>query len=1006
MTSLTKTIYFALLASLLLGFSILSQLQAAQTNNAPRTFYCSWDNSLQPDIAAGAVSFTGQESIVDSSRGKVLQITDKPISYMPNGNFTRDQGSMSLWFKLAPDAASKRQAIFSATNFRFQIYRDKNQVFFMTGAKLPGKNFKWDYSLLLRNKHIPVDQWIHLAMTWDMTTGKKAVYLNGKLAGQTQTPFMEAGHGGQSMKIGDGAAGLYDELNIWSTVLTAEQINEVYTQGAPKPQAIKPRDDNPVGWRIEPQLAYLNYSDSIIAPGQSITINLPFINQTQSPQTMTARLTVLDTWEKQVLPSDEISLTLQPNEKQIVSKTITLDQLGCYKLRITDVQNQACLKEVTSFACLPQGNPPAHPFFGAHVNATQNMPEMARRIGYAKNRVHNMTQFTWWVRLEPERGQWQIDKQKQTYDRYNDLGFEHYGQWFGSPYWAVTLPDGNHPTPRKANSYPAGWAPTDEQAIRDYVTRTIQAFPRIKQWEMWNEPYVSMFWQGSPDQYFQLCRIMYQQAKQVRPDLQVYAQLPYDSPWLDRVLELGLLDYCDGIAYHRYYKGSEHPQAIAMPVNKLRKRLADFGKADLPLINSESGVTGTTFLRGLHIPEFSPEILQTEFQFREAASMMVQSNIVLMSLDVKARYHYFHQPVNIRKGRAYPNYTTCEITRSPLPMAISNAILVWQLDGGNIQQTLSPVNGLRVYLAKRNDGKTLAIVWCEDQAKINLTANAQQALNMMGNPLENKDKITIADEPVYLIFDQTANAVASQFTKNNIQIIAKPIYAQQTSDDVVVAPLPPMPDFQVATEIGLSRLHPVDLSNFVNMSTADPIQGDGKGGWTDEGPNNDASMITPGKHTWFGVPFIMPGKTINDPSVITLKGMTFNSGPISVGPIPVNQERVRGLFFAHAANWMSGKVNEVPVIYTVTYEDGSTVEIPMRGGREINNWWFKPTEDEDSRSIQFVHPDPITRKSPARYLRVVYWENPKTNKPIKSISLRCNDQKKTYVLCGITVAKW
>lgn len=1005
MTTLTKTIFLGCIACLLSGSLTLTQLHAAQTINASRTFYCSWDQSLKPDLAAGAVSISGPENMVDSSRGKVLRITDQPISYMPNGNFTREHGSLSLWFKLDPESAFKRQAIFSATNFRFQIYRDKNQVFFMTGAKLPGENFKWDYTLLLRNKNVPVDRWTHLAMTWDQKTGNKAVYLNGKLAGQTQTPIFEAGPGGQSMKIGDGAPGLYDDLNIWSTVLTSQQINDVYTQGVSKPQPAQQTQTH-VGWRIEPQLAYLNYSDSIIAPGQSITIKIPFINQTQHAQTMTARLNVLDTWEKQVLPSSEIQLSLQPNEKQVISKTFTLDQLGCYKLRITDPQNEDCLKEVTSFACLPEGSPPVHPFFGAHVNATQNMPEMARRIGYAQNRVHNMTQFTWWVRLEPERGQWQIDKQKQTYDRYNDLGFEHFGQWFGSPYWAVTLPDGKHPTPRKPNSYPAGWAPTDEQAVRDYVTRTIEAFPQIKQWEMWNEPYVSMFWQGSPDQYFQLCRIMYQQAKRIRPDLQVFSQLPYDSPWLDRVLELGILDYCDGIAYHRYYKGSEHPQAVAIPVKKLRKRLADFGKADMPLINSESGVTGTTFLRGLKIPEYSPEILQTKFQFREAASMMVQSNIVLMSQGVKARYHYFHQPVNIKKGRAYPNYTTCEITRSPLPMAISNAILVWQLDGGRVKQTLSPIEGLRVYFSKRNDGKTLAIAWCEDQAKITLSVTPDQALNMMGNPLENKAKISISDEPVYLIYDQPIQTVANQFTKNNILITSKPSYAQQTSDDVVVAPLAPMPDFQVATEIGSSRLHPVDLSNFVNMATADPIQGDGKGGWTDEGPNNDARMITPGKHTWFGVPFVMPGKTINDPSVITLKGMTFNSGPTSVGPIPINQQRVRGLFFAHAANWMAGKINEVPVIYTVQYEDATSVEIPMRGGREINNWWFRPTEDEDSRSIQFVHPDPITRKSPARYLRVVYWENPNTNSPIKSISLRCNDEKKTYVLCGITVAKW
>jgi hypothetical protein len=134
--------------------------------------------------------------------------------------------------------------------------------------------------------------------------------------------------------------------------------------------------------------------------------------------------------------------------------------------------------------------------------------------------------------------------------------------------------------------------------------------------------------------------------------------------------------------------------------------------------------------------------------------------------------------------------------------------------------------------------------------------------------------------------------------------------------------------------------------------------------------------------------------------------MTFNSGPMSVGPIPIRQERVRGLFFAHAANWMSGKITEIPVIYTVEYQDGSTVEIPMRGGREINNWWFLPTDDEDCRSVQFVHPDPITRKSPARYLRIAYWANPKIDVPIKNISLRCHDDHKTYVLCGMTVAKW
>jgi hypothetical protein len=165
-------------------------------------------------------------------------------------------------------------------------------------------------------------------------------------------------------------------------------------------------------------------------------------------------------------------------------------------------------------------------------------------------------------------------------------------------------------------------------------------------------------------------------------------------------------------------------------------------------------------------------------------------------------------------------------------------------------------------------------------------------------------------------------------------------------------------------------------------------------------------MMTPGSHTWFGVPFVFPGKTVLDPSVVTLKGMTFSSGPSSVGPIPMNMSNVRGLFFAHAANWLAGKPSEVPVTYTVTYEDGSTVEIPMRGGREINNWWFAPQPDEEAQAVQFTHPQPLEPKHASRYLRICYWENPHSNVPVSSITIKSTNSQMTYVLCGITAAKW
>tara|TARA_Y100000589_G_scaffold134416_1_gene128507 strand:- start:766 stop:3720 length:2955 start_codon:yes stop_codon:yes gene_type:complete len=981
---------------------------ASDELHAGRIFYCSWDAALKPDMAAGAESWTGDYQSQAGHSGNALKITDTPVTYMPNGNFTREIGTLSLWFKLDKNDQADRMGIVSATNFRFQNYRKNNQAFFMTGSKLPGKNFKWDYSLLLHNRDVPFEQWIHLVLTWDSKTGQRHVYLNGVLAGKTKSNLIETGAGSQSLKLGINAPGLYDELNIWNIVLSEEQIRSIYQHGTPAVEASNAHTKNEkADWLIEPKLVYLKYSDSLVDSGQPIELKIPFVNNTSQQQKMTARLQIMDTWEQPVGAFEDITLDLAPSQKKTVKRSYTVDRYGCYKLRITDTGNPDLLKEITSFGCLPKGTPPNHPFFGAHVNGTRNMPEMARRIGFSKNRVHNMTQFTWWDRLEPQKGEWDIKaNQQRAYQRYLDLGFEHYGQWFGAPYWAVKKSDGTHPADPKGYAYPNGMKPSDEKAFRQYITRSIESFPQIKQWEMWNEPYVSRFFHGSPDQYFEICRMMYQQAKSVRPDLEIFAQLPYDSPWLDRVLELGILNYCDGVAFHNYYSALAHPQSIIVSVNKIRKRLKDYGKENIPLINSESGLRGTTFLRGLDIPEYSPEQLKKPFQFREAACMNIQSNVVLMSLGLQARYFYFHQPVNIQKGRAYPTYTTCEITRSPLPMAISQAALVWQLDGGKFVKALTPTDGLRVYLFARNDGKTLAVVWCEDQAKVQLTVQQMQSLDMMGNPLENQQQITISDEPVLMVSNQNAHNVINVFENMKLQVLAAPKVHAVSAESNVDPLLPPMPDFQVATEVGLSKLKPVDLSAFVNMGFADPIQGDGKGGWTDEGPNNDARMINPGSYNWFGVPFVIPGKTNLDPSVVSLGGMTFSSGPKSVGPIPVNQSKVRGLFFAHAANWMSGKITEVPVIYTVTYQDGSTVDIPMRGGREINNWWSKPGEDEEGRAIQMTHPDPITRSHASRYLRICYWENPKTSVPVSSIAVRTNGQKSTYILCGITVAKW
>lgn len=48
----------------------------------------------------------------------------------------------------------------------------------------------------------------------------------------------------------------------------------------------------------------------------------------------------------------------------------------------------------------------------------------------------------------------------------------------------------------------------------------------------------------------------------------------------------------------------------------------------------------------------------------------------------------------------------------------------------------------------------------------------------------------------------------------------------------------------------------LDLSRFANMGYADPVAGDRKGGWTDQGPEKDAAkFVYRNKAEWAGIPF-------------------------------------------------------------------------------------------------------------------------------------------------------
>lgn len=123
----------------------------------------------------------------------------------------------------------------------------------------------------------------------------------------------------------------------------------------------------------------------------------------------------------------------------------------------------------------------------------------------------------------------------------------------------------------------------------------------------------------------------------------------------------------------------------------------------------------------------------------------------------------------------------------------------------------------------------------------------------------------------------------------------------------------------------------VDLAPAANMGFVDEVAGDGKGGWTDQGPANDLRMLKPGKLTVGGVDFTIADPAGNDGRSAVVLGRKFPHEATVKLPGPG-----RWLFLLHALAWPGGRKAGT---LSVAFADGSRQEIPVENGRDVGNWW-------------------------------------------------------------------
>ncbi len=180
------------------------------------------------------------------------------------------------------------------------------------------------------------------------------------------------------------------------------------------------------------------------------------------------------------------------------------------------------------------------------------------------------------------------------------------------------------------------------------------------------------------------------------------------------------------------------------------------------------------------------------------------------------------------------------------------------------------------------------------------------------------NRITVSGNPLKLMVQDNRKFGGETFS---LRFGATPNSGQMTEAALAL-------DFKVET----AKTTPVDLSGAANRGFADEVATDGKGGWTDQGPENDLRMMKPGTVKVDGVPF----KTSASGAVVTAGKMRSFSTPSVSLALPEN--RAAAVNLLHASAW-TPKAGETLGVIVAEYADGTSERVPVIARTDCGNWW-------------------------------------------------------------------
>lgn len=1006
-----------------LGCLLLGCLALGQELTQGLTYYHGFEGDLAPTVAGGSVDVKGEKTFAPGRIGQGVKVPAQSVSMNHPGNYDPRRGTVAFWVQpdwsgdQTPDKGGAR-GFFRGGWVALNYDTTKHICFFMTGDVQPPEGFRWDYGQTTDAMRAwRPGGWHHLAITWDAATKHKAIYVDGKAAFDGTTSILSDKDSAQlTVTLGNAlATGVYDEWAIWNRELAPAEIAQVVAEPGALARAAQalPRREQPLPCPLEFAIPVWDPpAAGIFEPGTAFTARIAVRNRSDKPYRGELKADLVDL-RGRVLASFPVTVDFAPEQAGDLGLSYAPpDALGVFKVAVTvpGPNGQNWVRDVSSFAVWPQPTTPPRPdsFFGNHVNSWYGgkMLDQAARLGLGWMRDHDMLQTTWWNRVQPEPGepQWQLaDCLQACLDRHMPV----LGALTGTPYWAVK----GGPLPRINSS--RGYTQTpDPEFWREYVRLTVTKYrDTVRHWEIWNEPAVSMFYTGTPEEHAELIRLAAEEIHRIDPTLVAMAA-GYTTPawrWHEATAKAGGWRNLDALSIHYGCPDlppEENERKLQEILVHFRGLLKEYGPDhDIPIWSTEGGMGDTIWLRGVELPELPPEHLRPPENAWRGARRTVQGEAVLMANGIVRHFYYFQNP--IRKGpQAYLNTSMFDYNLAPRPKLMARVAMEQELAGAKwTGQVRRPADGrFCAHLFAREDGGTTILWWAGDGGKLAVKAawpkGKAATVDLLGNLAPLADPVVLTDEPAYVRLAAPVGAVRNALEQATITVLQAPVPLPEAEADTNQTDMPALPDF-VAPGESPATVFTLDLRQVCTMGLADPGAGDGEGGWSDEGPMNDLRDLPVGKRTLAGVPFdLIDPATNGGKAVVTLRGKSVTPNLPERVRIPLADPRpVRCLYFLHAAAW--GTPGEIGS-YIVHYADGTTAEIVNRIPETNGNWWDGHDPKEQSHPIPVRVTNTLTGKPVWRYLRILEWQNPKRTVPVTAIEAVSKGGAQTPILLAIT----